>query len=261
MESLTLFQALIFGVVEGFSEFLPISSTAHLILTAHVLGLPQTEFLKSFEIAIQSGAILSVVVLYWRSFLRNWEELKRIFCGFIPTAVVGFVLYKIIKKYFMGDLNIVLAALFLGGIVLILFEKWGSSAQKSEGGVGNMTYRQALLIGLCQSLAVIPGVSRSAATIISGVLLGVGRKTAVEFSFLLAVPTLAAATGLDILKNADSFSKDQFGVLAVGFIASFVVALICIKTFLALIQKHSFAAFGVYRIVIALVFWFFLLRA
>lgn len=260
MESMTLLQALIFGVVEGFSEFLPISSTAHLILTAHVLGLSQTEFLKSFQIAIQLGAILSVVVLYWRSFLVNGEELKRIICGFIPTAVVGFALYKIIKKYFMDDLNIVLTALFVGGIVLIFFEKFAGSDEKKTDSVSKISYRQAILIGLCQALAVVPGVSRSAATIIGGVLLGVNRKTAVEFSFLLAVPTLAAATGLDILKNADAFSADQFGVLAVGLITSFVVAFICIKTFLALIQKHSFAAFGVYRILIALAFWFFLMK-
>lgn len=259
MTDLTFFQALIFGVVEGASEFLPISSTAHLILTARLLGLEQTEFLKSFEIAIQLGAILSVVVLYWRSFLIRGEELKRVICAFIPTALVGLLLYKLIKQYLMEDLNIVLGSLFVGGIILIFFEKWGKAREKSVDSIRQISYRQAFLIGLCQALAVIPGVSRSAATIIGGVWLGVGRKTAVEFSFLLAVPTIAAATGLDILKNAESFSGGQLGTLMIGFLASFAVAFVCIKGFLVFIQKHSFVSFGIYRIALASLFWLFLI--
>ena len=255
------FHALIFGMVEGFSEFLPISSTAHLMLTAHLLKLPQTNFLKSFQIAIQLGAILSVVVLYWRSFLINFEELKRVICAFIPTGIIGFGLYKLIKKYFMDDLNIVLAALFLGGIVLILFEKFHRPQGEAPSGVAQISYRKAFLIGVFQSFAVVPGVSRSAATIIGGVLLGVERRTVVEFSFLLAVPTMAAATTLDLLKNAGSFSSDQFGFLAVGFLASFFVALLCIKGLLAFIKKFSFVSFGIYRILIAILFWIFLMRS
>ena len=255
------FHALIFGIVEGFSEFLPISSTAHLMLTAHLLKLPQTEFLKSFEIAIQLGAILSVIVLYWRSFLINFEELKRVICAFIPTGLIGFGLYKLIKKYFMDDLNIVLAALFLGGIILILFEKFHRSENKTITGVAQIPYRKAFLIGVFQALAVVPGVSRSAATIVGGVLLGVERRTVVEFSFLLAVPTMAAATGLDLLKNAGSFSGDQFGFLAIGFLASFFVAIFCIKGLLAFIKNFSFVGFGVYRILLSVLFWLFLMRA
>lgn len=250
--------AIIFGIVEGASEFLPISSTAHLILTAKLLGLDQTEFLKSFEIAIQLGAILSVVVLYWRSFLVNFEELKRIICAFIPTAIVGFLLYKVVKHYFMGNLNVVLSALLLGGIVLILFEKFKKNQENKTSAVSQIPYHKAALIGLFQSLAVIPGVSRSAATIVGGLLLGIERKTIVEFSFLLAVPTMAAATALDLLKNANTFSRDQFGFLAVGFIASFVVAIVCIKWLLSFIQKRDFTLFGVYRILIALIFFLIL---
>lgn len=261
MEHMTILQALIFGIVEGASEFLPISSTAHLILTARLLGLQQTDFLKSFEIVIQVGAILSVLVLYWRSFLINFEELKRVVCAFVPTAIVGFALYKVVKKFFMGDLNIVLGALFIGGIVLILFERFRKPNEADVSGVGQISYRQAFLIGLFQALAVVPGVSRSAATIVGGVLIGVNRKTSVEFSFLLAVPTLAAAAGLDLLKNADQFSTNHLGLLAVGFLASFVVALICIKGLLAFIKNYSFVGFGIYRILIALLFWFFILRA
>lgn len=258
MQELTLFQAFIFGIVEGASEFLPISSTAHLILTAKILGLAQTDFMKSFEIVIQLGAILSVLVLYWRSFLIKWEELKRVICAFIPTGIVGFILYKLIKKYLFEDFNIILGALFLGGVVLILFEKIQKNESEKVSALDKITYRQAFLIGLCQALAVIPGVSRSAATIIGGVLLGVSRKTAVEFSFLLAVPTMAAATALDLLKSSGSFSMDQFGFLAVGFVTSFVVALACIKGLLAFVKNYSFVSFGVYRILIAVLFWIFI---
>lgn len=280
---MTSLHALIFSIVEGISEFLPISSTGHLMLTGHLLGLPQTEFLKSFEIAIQLGAILSVLVLYWRSFLLRPDELARVMCAFIPTAIVGFVLYKFIKKYLLADIHVVLWSLFIGGIVLIVFEKtigarsrgvspthptgsarsMGSTPATQDApnrgeGIRRISYAQAFWIGLIQAVAVIPGVSRSAATIVGGLLLGVERKTIVEFSFLLAVPTMAAATALDLLKNADTFSRDQFGVLAIGFAGSFVVALLCIRWFLGFIQKHSFTAFGVYRIALALTFWAFL---
>ncbi len=261
MQTMTIFHAIILGIVEGASEFLPISSTAHLILTAKLLGLAQTDFLKSFEIMIQLGAILSVLVLYWRSFILNGEELKRVMCAFIPTAAIGFFLYKVIKKYLMADLHIILAALFLGGIILILFEKFKSGKENELSCVSQITYKQAFLIGLCQALAVIPGVSRSAATIIGGVFLGIDRKTAVEFSFLLAVPTMAAATGLDLLKNADSFSMDQFGLLAAGFVFSFIVALLCIKGLLIFIKNFSLVSFGVYRIVLSVLFWLFLIRS
>lgn len=251
------FNALVMGLVEGLSEFLPISSTGHLILTARLLGLEQSEFVKSFEVAIQLGAILSVVVLYWRSFLIRFEELKRIICAFIPTGIVGFFLYKIIKRYFFDDLRVVLWSLFIGGIALVIFEKRRGNAGQGVTGIGQISYRKAFLVGLCQALAVVPGVSRSAATIVGGTLLGIERKTIVEFSFLLAVPTMAAATGTDLLQNAHAFSKEELGVLAVGFTASFVVAILCIKWFLGFVKKYDFTVFGVYRMILAPVFWFF----
>ncbi len=258
---MTWLDALIFSIVEGISEFLPISSTGHLMMTARLLGHEQTEFIKSFEIAIQLGAILSVLVLYWRSFLRNFEELKRVICAFVPTAVVGLVLYKLIKKYLLADVQIVLWALAIGGVVMILFERSRKGKSAGTSGIAKIPYRKAFCVGLFQSLAVIPGVSRAAATIIGGLWLGIERKTIVEFSFLLAVPTMAAATGLDLLKSADTFSKDQFGVLAIGFIGSFVFALICIKWLLGYVQKHSFTAFGVYRIAVAAAFAIFLVSS
>lgn len=244
---MTWIDALIFSIVEGITEFLPISSTGHLMLTAKLLGHEQTEFVKSFEIVIQLGAILSVLVLYWRSFVLNMAELKRVVCAFIPTAVIGFALYKFIKQYLLADLQVVGWALLIGGVLMIVFEKSRSKAAGISG-VGQMPYRTALAIGLFQSLAVIPGVSRAAATIIGGMILGVERRTIVEFSFLLAVPTMAGATALDLVKSADTFSRDQLGVLAIGFAGSFIFALICIKWLLVFIKNHSFTGFGVYRI-------------
>jgi len=202
---MNFFEAFIFGIVEGITEFLPISSTGHLILTAHALGLTQTDFLKTFEIAIQFGAILSVVLLYWRELLVDRRVLARVVAAFIPTAVLGLAFYKIIKKYLLDSSGIVLWSMLLGGIFLIGFELM---RRDKDGGIeelGEISFGKSFIIGLFQSLAMIPGVSRSAATIVGGLVLGLKRKTIVEFSFLLAVPTMLAATGLDLMKNANQF--------------------------------------------------------
>lgn len=255
---MTEFHSLILGVVEGITEFLPISSTGHLILASELLNIPQTDFQKSFEIIIQLGAITSVVVLYWKS-LFNIEIIKKLIVAFIPTGVIGLALYNIVKMYLLGNYQVVLWSLFLGGIALIVFELFHREPPDAEGDVAAVSYKQSFLIGIFQSIAIIPGVSRSAATIVGGLLLGIKRTTIVEFSFLLAVPTMLAATGLDLFKNAGAFSMDQFGILAIGFITSFVVAIISIKFLLSFIQKHNFILFGIYRIGIALVFWLLIL--
>ncbi len=265
---MTIFDSLILGVVEGITEFLPISSTGHLILASDLLNLVQTEFLKSFEIIIQLGAIAAVVWLYWRLFF-DWATLKKIAAAFLPTAIVGFLLYKIIKQYLIGNTAVVLWALLIGGLALIVFEKWstrGGSAlgghkekETASAGMENISYRQAILIGLCQSLAVIPGLSRSAATIVGGLALGLKRKTIVEFSFLLAVPTMLAASGWDLLKSGADFSGGNFSFLIVGFLVSFLVALASIKWLLSFVQKHNFIGFGIYRVLAAIVFWLFIL--
>jgi undecaprenyl-diphosphatase len=250
--------ALIFGIIEGITEFLPISSTGHLILTGEVMGLPQTDFLKTFEIAIQLGAILSVVVLYWRTLLVDFEVLKKVVVAFIPTAILGLAFYKIIKKYLLSSSDVVLWSLLLGGVFLIVFELLHKEKDDGPDYLGCISYRQSLLIGIFQSIAMVPGVSRSAATIVGGLVLGLKRKTIVEFSFLLAVPTMAAATGLDLLKNAGSFSLDQLGFLSIGFVVSFLSALAGIKFLLGFIKNHNFISFGIYRIALVLVFWFFM---
>ena len=251
-----ILHAVILGIVEGLSEFLPISSTGHLILTAQVLKLPHTDFLKSFEIAIQLGAILSVVVLYFKSLLTDLRIIKKLLAAFIPTAITGLAFYKLIKGLLLGNGHIVVWSLLIGGAFLVIFELLHKENRSAPDDVAAISYKQAIFIGFFQSIAMIPGVSRSAATIIGGLLLGLKRKAIVEFSFLLAVPTMLAATMLDLSKSADTFSRDQFTLLFCGFITSFVVALFSIKFLLGFIKKHSFISFGVYRILIALLFLF-----
>ncbi|MBF0484149.1 MAG: undecaprenyl-diphosphatase UppP [Candidatus Omnitrophica bacterium] len=253
------FNAIILGVVEGITEFLPISSTGHLILTSKILHLTETEFLKSFEIAIQLGAILSVVVLYWRMLLVNKNILKQLTVAFIPTAVIGFGLYKIVKKFFLGNSDIVIWALFLGGIFLVIFELvHKENNAKDIEKLEDINLKQSFIIGIFQSFAIIPGVSRAAATIIGGLILGLKRQTIVEFSFLLAVPTMGAAVAYDLIKSAPAFSSDQFIFLIIGFVVSFIVAIGAIKFLLAFIQKNNFVAFGFYRILLAILFMFFI---
>ncbi len=249
------------GIIEGVTEFLPISSTGHMILFSDLLKLTQTDFLKSFEIIIQLGAILAVVAIYWRRLLVNTEILKRVIVAFIPTGIIGLTLYKYIKGYLLGNNQVVLLALFLGGIIIIVFEWWNKKNPKTEAitEIEKISYKQAIYLGLFQSVAVVPGVSRSAATIIGGLSMKIKRETIVEFSFLLAVPTMAAATGLDLLKNSTSFSTNDIGLLLAGFCTSFVVAILAIKTFVSYIQKHDFTAFGIYRIILAIVFAIFFL--
>lgn len=250
--------ALILGIIEGITEFLPISSTGHLILAGEILHIPSTEFQKSFDIIIQLGAILSVIVLYW-NILWDLDVIKKLFVAFIPTGVIGLLLYKTVKIYLLGDQVVVLGSLLLGGIALIAFELWHKESTAATASIKEISYRHAALIGVFQSLAIIPGLSRSAATIVGGLLLGLRRATIVEFSFLLAVPTMLAASSLDILKNYQSFSSDQIGILSIGFITSFVVALLSIKFLLGYIRKHNFIPFGVYRILAAMLFWLLVL--
>lgn len=225
------------------------------MLTAHILNLSQTEFLKTFEISIQFGAILSVVVLYWRQLLVDFEVLKRVIVAFLPTAVLGLVCYKIIKTYLLSNHHLVLWTLLLGGIALIVFELIHKEKEDSVDDLAAIPYRTAVYLGLYQAVAMIPGVSRSAATIVGGLILGIKRKTIVEFSFLLAVPTMLAATVLDLYKNAGQFSVDQLSTLSIGFAASFVSALLGVKFLLRFIKNHTFIPFGVYRIAAAIAFW------
>ena len=254
------------GIVEGFTEFLPISSTGHMILASALMHVPQTDFQKTFEIFIQLGAILAVVVVFWKKFL-DVELLKKIIVAFIPTGIIGLTLYKLVKSYLLGNESVVLWSLLLGGVALVVFEYlYPSQASSTENESTDMrelsriSYKKALGVGLFQSIAIIPGVSRSGATIVGGMLLGLRRRTIVEFSFLLAVPTMLAASALDLLKSASSITVGDAGLLTVGFITAFIVALGSIVWLLRFVRTHTFVPFGVYRIVAALAFWLLVIR-
>lgn len=251
---MSYFHAIIIGIVQGITEFLPISSTGHMILTAELLKIKSSAFLTSFEIIIQLGSILAVVFLYWKKLFSGIEIWKKIIVAFLPSVIFGFIFYPFIKKMLEGNTT-VLWSLFLGGIILIIFELYHKEKAGDVDEIEKISYGQAVKIGLFQCIAMIPGISRSAATIVGGLTQGLKRQTIVEFSFLLAIPTMSAATGYDLLKNASAFTFDQFGLLIIGFIVAFFVAILSIKFLLALVKKYTFVGFGVYRIVVALLFW------
>lgn len=254
-----IIHAVILGIVEGITEFLPISSTGHLILASDLLNIEKTDFLSSFEISIQLGAIMSVVFIYWRKIFNNKVLFKTVTVAFLPAVIFGLIFYKLIKTYLFGNLIVVLISLFIGGILLIIFEYFYKEKSTAIDGAENISVKQALIIGLFQCLAMVPGVSRAASTIIGGLIIGLKRKTIVEFSFLLAIPTMFAATGYDLLKTGFNFSSAQWGIIAVGFITSFFVAWASIKWLLRFIQNHTFISFGIYRIAIAVLFWLMVL--
>lgn len=252
---MTIFDSIILGVVEGITEYLPVSSTGHLILASRLLGLEVSSFLKSFEISIQLGAIAAVVALYGRKFFLEFSVVKKIAVAFVPTGIFGFLLYSFITSVLFENTVIILLALFWGGIALIVFEWFYREHENTVKEIGDVSYGQAFFIGLTQSISVIPGISRAGATIIGGLCAGLDRKTIVEFSFLLAVPTMLMAAGYDFLKNMDAFAVGDFVLLFVGFITSFVVAMMAIRVFTRYIAHHRFIVFGIYRIALALIFW------
>ena len=247
-----LIQAIILGIVEGVTEFLPISSTGHMILASKLMGLKQEEFLKSFEVVIQLGSILAVVVAFKDRIFKDLELWKRLIVAFIPTGILGLTLYKLIKSLFTP--STVAYMLIIGGIIFILVELFYKEKEHHIEDVDQVSYKQALAIGLFQSLAMIPGTSRSGATIIGGLLIGLKRKAAAEFSFLLAVPTMFAATGYDLLKHYKEFDLSNIAALGIGFVTAFIVALVIIRWFLGFIKKHTFIPFGIYRIVVGVIF-------
>lgn len=249
---MTLLDSILLGIVEGLTEFLPISSTGHLVIASDILKIPASDFLSSFIIAIQLGAIASVVLVYWRTLFFDWKTVQRVAVAFVPTALVGFILYKLLKAVLIDNLALIAWMLILGGVVLILFERY-----HKEGTASEISYPQAFLIGCIQSLAIVPGVSRAGATIIGGLSLGLSREKIVEFSFLLAIPTMLAATAYDLLKSGSSFGGGEWELLIVGFVVAFVSAFIAVKWLIRYVQTHSFALFGWYRIAlgVALLLW------
>jgi undecaprenyl-diphosphatase len=253
---MTVFESFILGIVEGLSEFLPISSTGHLILASALLKIRQTEAHKVFEVTIQSGAILAVVYIYRKQLVDRSELLLKLCAAFLPTGALGFLLYKAVKSFFHPSL--VSYMLIAGGIAFIVIERYVKGRPTSVAGLQDISYRQAFTIGLIQSLSMVPGVSRSGATIMGGLLVGMERKDATEFSFLLAIPTMLAATAYDIYKNFGIFSFGDWQNILVGFITSFIFAVIGIKWLLKFITSHTFIPFGIYRIAAGVLFLLFL---
>lgn len=263
---MNLLNTIILSIVQGLTEFLPVSSTGHLILTSHLLGLPEEEFVKSFEISIQLGSIFAIVFLYFKRFTGIGDSGKppvllwtKILTAFIPTGILGFFFYKVIKKYLLANPYVVVISLAVGGIALILLELFHSEKSNVEE-PEEVSYIRAFFIGLFQSLSMVPGVSRSGATIVGGLILGLKRKTAVEFSFFLSVPTMFIATGYDLIKTGSNFNAGQWETLGIGFTVSFIVAALAVKAFLGYIQKYNFIPFGIYRILIGLIYWLVVLK-
>lgn len=252
-------EAIILAIIEGLTEFLPISSTGHLVLAAKFLKIPQNDFVKSFEIIIQFGAILAVLGMYARPLFLNKKILMRVFAAFVPTGVFGFLFYAVVKEALLGNSRVTLAALFLGGIAIILLEFFYREKEYAIEKIEGISARQAFIIGIFQSISMIPGVSRAAATIVGGLFFGLKRKTAVEFSFLLAIPTMAAAAGLDLLKGEFSFTGNEWMLLLIGFIGAFMAARIAVSYFLRFVQRHTFISFGIYRIALSILFWIFVM--
>ncbi|MCI0638653.1 MAG: undecaprenyl-diphosphate phosphatase [Gemmataceae bacterium] len=252
---MTVVEVLLLSVLEGLTEFLPVSSTGHLLLTETALGIEKTAFVKSFTIAIQLGAIAAVLLRHGKRFFVEPAVLTRVAVAFVPTALLGFVFYKIIKEVLLDSPELILWSLGIGGAILILFEWLHGEKPNATEGIAAMPYWQAGVIGVFQALAMVPGVSRSAATVVGGLTLGLKRRTLVEFSFLLAVPTMAAATGYDLLKTAGTFTSDELGLLLLGFAGALVTALLAMELFLQLVKNYTLAGFGWYRIVAALIFW------
>ncbi len=242
-----ILHALILGTIEGATEFLPISSTGHLILASDLLGIPDSPFLSTFKIAVQAGAILAVVLLYWRMLL-DWKLLQKLAVAFLPTALIGVTVYPYVKEYLLSNERVVVAALFFGGIALIVFELLYREPDNPVTTPQDITFTQALSLGLFQSVALIPGVSRSAATIIGGLALGIQRVAIVEFTFLLAVPTMLAATGYDLVQSSSVLTSDTLPLLLTGVAVSFVAAHAALATLRAYVSKYTFIPWGIYRI-------------
>jgi undecaprenyl-diphosphatase len=256
---MTLIQSIILGVVEGITEFLPISSTGHMILVSDLLRIPQTEFTKTFEIIIQLGAICAVAVLYIKTLFTKRNLWPTLLAAFIPTGIIGFIAYKAVKQFLLGNPTVTVVALGLGGLGFYLIEYLLKKRTPKIVTLEEITILQAVCVGVGQSVSMIPGVSRAAASIFTGMIFGLSRKTAVEFSFLLAVPTMVAASALDIVKSKPFIDGAHIFLVVVGTGVAFVTALMAIKLFLKYVQNHSFLPFATYRIVLALIFWYFLL--
>lgn len=247
---MNLFETIIIAIVEGLTEFLPVSSTGHMIITQALLGVESTEFVKAFTVNIQFGAILSVIVLYWKRFFQSWDFYYKLFIAFLPAAIIGLLFIDYIDAL-LESVLVVAIMLVVGGVFMLFVDKWLNKPAPNQ----EIGWKRALKIGLWQSVAMIPGVSRSMATIVGGMSTKLTRKNAAEFSFFLAVPTMAAAGGYKLLKLLTdpagvAMIQDNLITLLIGNAVAFVVAMGAIKFFIEFLTRHGFKAFGYYRIVV-----------
>jgi undecaprenyl-diphosphatase len=245
-----ILHAIILAIIEGLTEFLPISSTGHMIIGSTLMGIAQDDFVKLFTVAIQFGAILSVVVLYWKRFFQSFDFYLKLLYAFIPAVIAG-LLFKEQVDVLLENVVVVGAMLLLGGIVFLFIERWVPGGTDSTD--RSVSPKQAVVIGVFQTLAMIPGVSRSAATIIGGMTQGLTRKHAAEFSFFLAVPTMFAATAksiFDYVQDGGAITGAHMKLFAIGNVVAFVVAILAIKAFIAILSQYGFKGFGWYRIVV-----------
>lgn len=250
---MTIFETIIIAIVEGLTEFLPVSSTGHMIITQGLLGVKSDDFVKLFTICIQFGAILSVLVLYWKRFFQTLNFYYKLFIAFIPAAIIGFLAGDFIDSL-LENVWVVSIMLVIGGVFMLFCDKWFNHPEQDQ----TITYKKSFKIGLFQCIAMIPGVSRSMATIVGGMTQKLSRKTAAEFSFFLAVPTMLAASGYKLLKaimedNGVEMLKTNLPTLIIGNVVAFIVAMIAIKFFINFLTKYGFKAFGYYRIVAGMV--------
>lgn len=256
---MNFFFAAVLGVVEGLTEFLPISSTFHLILVSNLLKIPQTDFLKLFEVVIQPAAILAIVLLNIKTLWSDSKLQRTLILSFIPTMIVGLVLYKIIKLFFFSNNLLQIIVFLIVGVLFIVFEKFYN--KKLHRKYNSLSVKEAIVVGLVQSLAVIPGVSRSGAVMLGMMYLGFERKESAKYSFLLAVPTIFAASLFDLFQNKNLLINNihNFQFLIVGFIVTFIVTIFIVKWFLDFLQKNTLVIFGYYRIVVGIILLFMLI--
>ena len=254
---MNIIQSIVLSIIEGLTEFLPISSTGHMILASSVMHIQEDAFVKTFEICIQIGAILAIVIQYAKRFLKGISIYFKLGIAFIPTGIIGFLAYPYIKTYLFNS-TVVAISLLVGGIVLILIDKKVADQEAKSDVIENMKYKNAFFIGLFQSISMIPGVSRAAATIVGGIFNGLNKKQAIEFSFLLAVPTMFIATGYDLMKTNIEFSGHEIFLLGIGLLVAFITAWFAVKMFLKIVQNYGFKYFGYYRIIIGILFLIFI---
>lgn len=247
-----IFQAIIIGIIEGFTEFLPISSTGHMIVASEFLGIPQDPLTKAYEVIIQFAAILAVMLIYKEKITFKKIDLwSKLLLAFLPLAIVGFIFKDQIKALF--NVETVAWMFIIGGFVFLIVEYFYEEKEHHVSDVEKVSYKQALWVGIAQIFSLVPGTSRAGATIIGGLLTGLDRKTSMEFSFLLAIPVMAAVSGYDLLKHYQDFADANWTAFIVGFVTAFVVAYITIKLFLVFIERFTFVAFGVYRIIFGVI--------